>query len=143
MGTLHWSKQPAEQNRNQSLKCGNGGKMNKKMTRKFISYATFQDRRFHGNRNPVTRSRRSKSCRMPTCYLITALAVLAVTLYILYLRISMRPPEKKPPWPPNRKMGGVLTYEFGYLVWDPLPKNKSEKNNASIAEAENIRSIIK
>ena len=31
----------------------------------------------------------------------------------------------------------------GYLVWDPLPKNKSEKYNATFAEAENIRSIIK
>ena len=50
-------------------------RMNKnRVARKFISYATFQDRRFHGNRVSGTRNGGAKSCRrIQTCYLITGL----------------------------------------------------------------------
>ena len=27
---------------------------------------------------------------------------------------------------PKRKMAGVLTYEMGYLVWDPSPSGKQQ-----------------
>ena len=46
--------------------------------------------------------------------LVAAAASLAVTLYILSLRLRAQR-DQPPPWPPNRKMGGVLTYEFGKI----------------------------
>ena len=46
--------------------------------------------------------------------LVAVAGGLAVTLYILSLRLRAQR-DQPPPWPPNRKMGGVLTYEFGKI----------------------------
>ena len=71
-----WSHEPARTKQKSNIGLlGKAGTMNKnKVSRKFISYATFQDRRFHGNRMLGTRNGGAKSCRrIPTCYLITGL----------------------------------------------------------------------
>ena len=56
----------------------------------------------------------STMCQLRDLSLVAAAASLAVTLYILSLRLRAQR-DQPPPWPPNRKMGGVLTYEFGKI----------------------------
>jgi len=90
------------------------------MTKNYISYSTFKDTQFLN-----TGSRGKRKLRWFYCYFLLLLVILMVTIYIIYLRLTFR--SDKPPWPPNRKMGGVLTYEFGYLVWDPLPTNTTSQ----------------
>ena len=49
--------------------------------------------------------------------------ILLVTIIVVYLRFSVKLDERKPPWPPNRKMGGVLTYEFGKIPGKEIVEN--------------------
>merc|ERR1712113_1290664 len=92
-----------------------------KMSRKYVSYATFKERQF----SYVGKLKRQQ--HLCQCWHI-ALALLFMTAIstVLYLRLSLDDRHSSP-YPPNRKMAGILSYELGYLVWDPSPTNESSR----------------
>ena len=75
-------------------------------------------------------------------FLHSALLFMTAISTVLYLRLSLDDRHSSP-YPPNRKMAGILSYELGkltlfsilistklftgYLVWDPSPTNESSR----------------
>ena len=90
-----------------------------------MSYSTFKENQYLPTRS--VRNVKLKNCKGQLCLL---LIILVVVVYVVYLRINFEGTEPSKQNSVKRKMGGVLTYEFGYMLWNPLPTDKSVVNSS-------------
>ena len=86
---------------------------------KYISYSTFKENQFIS-----ARTVRIKNLRQLSCQAASVLTIFLIVLYVVYLRIMFEGRSSTTPAPPKRKMGGVLTYEFG-----KIHKNNKQEDN--------------
>ena len=81
------------------------------LSNKYISYSTFKENQFIS-----ARTVRIKNLRQFSCQAASVLTIFLIVLYVVYLRIMFEGRSSTTPAPPKRKMGGVLTYEFGKIL---------------------------